>query len=287
MEVLVFTPSEHIDCLIRLVCRASIHVISYRVDRYQLHNMTIPTHFTSFLVPFQACQPYLSEGYDSRKLLKPFKCSLEDAFRSSTHAILLPTLLIRERRSSTIESSTFTLRYLTFFGSTQLIKHHSSASTVLMGSVDLLTPSRHLEAIMPSKGTSSVISKAYKQAQNLFLTRRLSESLQALQPIIALQDSDEEPQESSTSTPRPLIASATKGARIKVWNLFLTLLNSILELEPDERKSQFSSTEWRSLALKARDGSIWEEVVQAGYGGVEGDVDAEVVSNLYKHLLPR
>lgn len=30
-----------------------------------------------------------------------------------------------------------------------------------------------------------------------------------------------------------------------------------------------------------REGEVWEDVVRNGYGGVEGDVDADVVINLY------
>lgn len=35
---------------------------------------------------------------------------------------------------------------------------------------------------------------------------------------------------------------------------------------------------------KVRDGDVWEEVVKNGYGGVEGDVDSDVVINLYFSL---
>ena len=159
--------------------------------------------------------------------------------------------------------------------------NNSSTSTVLIDSADTRPCSRYLGSISPSKRSSSIISKTYKQAQNLFLTRRLLEAFQALQPIIALQKSKDEQQEIFSSAVVPPIAGASRGARIKVWNLYLTLLNSILELDADERKIQFGSTEWRSIASKVGDGSVWEEVVQAGYRGVEGDVDPDVVFNLY------
>ena len=157
----------------------------------------------------------------------------------------------------------------------------SLTSTALMDSISSLTSSRQLGSIPSSKGASPVISKAYKQAQNLFLTRRLSEALQTLQPIITPYEANTEQKESGYSANRSLIVSATKNVRVKVWNLYLTLLNSILELDPDERRAQFDRTEWRSLVSRVRDGSIWEEVVQVGYRGEEGNVDADVVSNLY------
>lgn len=65
-----------------------------------------------------------------------------------------------------------------------------------------------------------------------------------------------------------------------MWSLYLTILNAIVELDPDEGKQAFGTQEWRSLSAKVREGSIWEEVVRNGYHGVEGDVDSEVVINL-------
>lgn len=54
-----------------------------------------------------------------------------------------------------------------------------------------------------------------------------------------------------------------------------------MALEPDEGKEAFGSQEWRAICAKVRDGEIWEEVVTNGYHGVEGDVDSDVVINLY------
>lgn len=127
---------------------------------------------------------------------------------------------------------------------------------------------------------SSRISKTYKQASTLFLTRRLSESLSTLTPLITVPNLPEDGvSEDGISEPAP-IAKASRSSRIKVWSLYLTLLNSIIELGPEDGKEQLGGELWRGIVSKARDGTIWEEVVQIGYGGVEGDVDAEVVSNL-------
>lgn len=53
-----------------------------------------------------------------------------------------------------------------------------------------------------------------------------------------------------------------------------------MELDPEEGKSAFGTQEWRSLVTKVREGEVWEEVVSNGYGGVEGEVDSDVVINL-------
>jgi hypothetical protein len=65
-----------------------------------------------------------------------------------------------------------------------------------------------------------------------------------------------------------------------VWSLYLTILNAIVEMDPDEGKAAFGSQEWRALCAKVREGSVWEDVVRNGYHGVEGEVDSEVVINL-------
>lgn len=62
--------------------------------------------------------------------------------------------------------------------------------------------------------------------------------------------------------------------------MYLTILNAILELDPEEGKQAFGTQEWRALVAKVREGEIWEDVVTNGYGGIEGDVDSDVVINL-------
>lgn len=132
-----------------------------------------------------------------------------------------------------------------------------------------------------SQQTNS-ISRAYRQASQLFLTRRLPEALSTVLPLIT-------PQTDKTSSngytePAP-IARASKSTRVKVWSLYLTILNAILELDPSEGKDAFGAQEWRSLCTKVRDGDVWEEVVQFGYHGSEGEVDCDVVINLATILL--
>lgn len=141
-----------------------------------------------------------------------------------------------------------------------------SSSQLLSSSISSLTSSRQ---------ASSQISKIYRQSSTLFLTRRLPESLSTIIPVITPQEADEEnPAEAAP------ISRAGKTTRVKVWSLYLTILNAVVELDPDEGKQAFGSSEFRSLVSKVRDGEVWEEVVKNGYGGVEGDVDSDVVINL-------
>lgn len=96
------------------------------------------------------------------------------------------------------------------------------------------------------RGTTQ-IAKAYTQASNLFLTRRLTEALSTLTPIIEkplVEDIGESPE----SAP---IASSSRSSRIKIWSLYLTLLNAIIELGPEEGKATFGSNGWRDIDRKS------------------------------------
>lgn len=161
-------------------------------------------------------------------------------------------------------------------------------SSLLTSSIDSLNSSH--SARSPHKTNSSLISKTYKSASNLFLTRRLPECLRELEPIIfpifshSIDDRSEHCEvqnqfQHEPTEPAP-IATTSKSARVKVWNLYITLLNAIIELGTEEGKAAFGSGKWRDLVAKARDGLVWEEVVRYGYHGREGLVDADVVSNL-------
>lgn len=146
-----------------------------------------------------------------------------------------------------------------------------SSSQLLTSSISSLSNSTS------SRQTSSQISKIYRQSSTLFLTRRLPESLSTILPVIT------PPNPEDTNEPAP-IARASRTTRIKVWSLYLTILNAVVELDPDEGKQAFGSSDWRALVSKVREGDVWEEVVRNGYGGVEGDVDSDVVINLYVSL---
>lgn len=144
-----------------------------------------------------------------------------------------------------------------------------SNSQLLSSSISSLTNSS-------SRQASSQISKIYRQSSTLFLTRRLPESLSTILPVITPPAADD----TNANLEPTAISKASRTTRIKVWSLYLTILNAIAELDPDEGKQAFGSAEWRALVAKVRDGEVWEEVVRDGYGGVEGDVDSDVVINL-------
>lgn len=154
----------------------------------------------------------------------------------------------------------------------------SSTITSLSSSQQLSSSNSSLS---PSRKGSAEISKLYRHASHLFLTRRLNEALAALQPIVnppkAPQDGYSDDGE---HVKRAAIASATTSQRVKIWNLYVTILSSIIDLGIDEGKKEVGQKEFQAISRKVRDGTIWEQVVQDGYGGREGAVDADVVYNL-------
>jgi hypothetical protein len=142
--------------------------------------------------------------------------------------------------------------------------------------------SSSVPSLSSSRSQASQIAKTYRQAANLFLTRRLPEALSTIEPIIIPQPQDEDLGNGDhQSQPLAPIALASRSSRIKVWVFWLTFLSAVVELGPEEGKHAFGTNKWKTLVSKARDGTVWEDIVQDGYGGAEGNVDAEVVVNLF------
>ncbi|KAL8653241.1 MAG: hypothetical protein Q9226_003924 [Calogaya cf. arnoldii] len=142
------------------------------------------------------------------------------------------------------------------------------------------------DSLSPPRQRNSHISTIYKEASALFLTRRLTEAYSTLRPILIIPEpSDANPNDEDGDERTAPIAIANRSLRVKVWSLYLTLLNGIIQLGPDQGKQALGSKQWGEIAAKARDGTVWDEVVQTGYGGIEGNVDADVVTNLATLLL--
>jgi hypothetical protein len=136
-------------------------------------------------------------------------------------------------------------------------------------------------SINRSKKASSEISKTYKHASQLFLTRRLAEAYEALEPVIK-QPSQANGNHSDEDTPviAP-IATAATSQRIKIWSLYATLLDAAVDLGNELGKQEFGQKLYRDLVRQVQSSDVWEQVVQDGYQGREASVDAEVVYNLF------
>lgn len=125
------------------------------------------------------------------------------------------------------------------------------------------------------------VARIYKQAFQLFITRRTQEAWDALQPIVLPPHlyNPANAQNTAKEDQAP-VAVASKNARVKVWNLYVSILNAILELGNVEGKQEFGASMWTKLASNVRQGEVWQDVVQYGYCGQEGNVDPEVVASL-------
>ena len=142
---------------------------------------------------------------------------------------------------------------------------------------------------MTSQSTSTrlhrEISKTWRYASELYLTRRFDEALRALEPLVLPRKcAEDEGDGAQHGLPEALIGRATTSQRIKVWALYLSVLSSILDLSYEEGKKILGNTEFQEVATEVSEGGIWERVVRHGYGGKEGGVDAEVIYNLYIHI---
>ena len=140
-------------------------------------------------------------------------------------------------------------------------------------------------SISSPRKTKSETSKAYKQAETFFLTRRFPEALASIEPLITVPHSQNDTADNEATHEVAPIARASPRSRVKVWSFYLTLLNAIADLGSESGKKEFGGREWKNLVVKAQEGTIWDEVVNIGYGGIEGNIDAEVVFNLASLLL--
>ena len=131
-----------------------------------------------------------------------------------------------------------------------------------------------------SKGGRPFVVKAYKRASDLFLTRRLPEALCTLNTLICLSRASDGEWSGIADSTILSAYNSSRRMRIKVWNLYLSILNGIVELGYENGQRAFGVKEWKTLATKVWDGTIWEDVVQIGYNGREGNVDPDVVLNL-------
>ena len=152
------------------------------------------------------------------------------------------------------------------------------------------TETQHLSSshssLSNSKKASSEISKTYKHASQLYLTRRLAEAYEALQSVIKPppQQNGYGHNEHDDPVLAP-IATASTSQRIKTWSLFAALLNATIDLGSEEGARELGQKQYREILKLVQNGEVWEQVVRDGYRGREGSVDAEVVYNLSTLLL--
>jgi hypothetical protein len=95
----------------------------------------------------------------------------------------------------------------------------------------------------------SPVSKTYRQASTLFLTRRLPEALSTLRPIIT------PPNSADDGEPAP-VTKSSRGTRIKVWSLYLTLATRSGERCAPKCETALSGRKWSGM-----DTTDWKEML--------------------------
>lgn len=141
--------------------------------------------------------------------------------------------------------------------------------------------SSSLSSLSRSRSSNNLIVRTYKQATQLYLTRRFREAWDVLDTIV-----NADPEDDGQGHGIAPVAQSSRGTRTKVWVFYLSLIHAVVELGAEDGAREFGDVEaWRAVMRKAREGSVWEEIVGRGYGGQEGEVDAEVVVNLATLLL--
>jgi hypothetical protein len=145
--------------------------------------------------------------------------------------------------------------------------------------------SSSLSSLSRSRSSNNLIVRTYKQATQLYLTRRFREAWDVLETIVHAGSQDDEENDGQNHGIAP-VAQSSRGTRTKVWVFYLSLIHAVVEMGAEDGAREFGGADaWRAVARKAREGLAWEEIVGRGYAGQEGEVDAEVVVNLATLLL--
>ncbi|KAK6430453.1 hypothetical protein LTR95_013396, partial [Oleoguttula sp. CCFEE 5521] len=162
----------------------------------------------------------------------------------------------------------------------------SPSPSVHSDSPDYISSS--LASLSRAKSTNTFIVKSYKAATQLYLTRRFKEAWDAIAPAVGAESWETstgakgEDGEAAEAAP---IAQSSHGTRTKVWVFWLSLVHAVVELGAEEGKVEFGGELWKCIAKAAREGGVWNHIIARGYGGVETEVDAEVVVNVATLLL--
>ncbi|KAI9886514.1 MAG: hypothetical protein M1823_001695 [Watsoniomyces obsoletus] len=120
------------------------------------------------------------------------------------------------------------------------------------------------------------LAQTYRQAAKYFVTRRPYKAIQLLDSVIRPAT----PTSRACDSEHEDVANAPRRLRIKTWCLYITSLDALIQLGPEEGVETIGQQEWNAVISKVRDGGIWDDVIRYGYHGEEERVDAKVVLNL-------
>lgn len=123
-----------------------------------------------------------------------------------------------------------------------------------------------------------LLSKKYRKARNLFLTQQFAEAFSeiglTLEPGEWFEGDVHDGEGKSLS--RVPILFAKKSVRVKIWSLYLTLLNTFRKAGNDQAGVWVGARRWKGLYASLCDGSIWQNVLHVGYADNEHAMDHEI-----------
>lgn len=150
--------------------------------------------------------------------------------------------------------------------------YYNPAEATLISSLD--------SVLEPTQWSKKQISKEYDLAQGYFSSKQFREAYDILEALISPPKPKPGDVEDETFADKSPIANAKSSLRVKVWVLYFRLLDALIASEPNEGVAEFGRDKWRQITSKVLDSTIWQQVLQDGYGGILADVEAEVVWDL-------
>ena len=153
----------------------------------------------------------------------------------------------------------------------------SVTSSGLLGSAD--------GSVGPTQLSNKQISRDYDIAQSNFSNKQFQEAHQVLETLISPTSSNGDTVNEKRAQKAPITA-AKSSLRVKTWVLYFKLLDAVIGLGPNEGVEDLALSTQKNLKSKVVDSSIWEQVLQDGYGGTHCNVEAEVVWHLCVESYP-
>lgn len=136
-----------------------------------------------------------------------------------------------------------------------------------------------------NRGAASEVLLTFRQASSFYVTHRLCEALTVLEQLLFSANPSKDTEAGHGSQEGDAIATIPRKLRVKIWSLYITVLDATIKLGSDVAKGAVGVQRWQELTAKVRDGQIWDDVVKRGYSGNYAAVDPEVVLNLSLLLL--
>lgn len=119
------------------------------------------------------------------------------------------------------------------------------------------------------------ISKVYEHAKSLYASKELVQAYNALQPLVTPSNF----QSNELTFDTAPVADAKHSQRVKVWSLYCNLVQDILATDYDLGTAKFSNATYEYVKSQA-EGTVWDYVIQVGYGGRLSAVDSATVIHM-------